>query len=84
MTYLHKITLAALMVLVVAATGYFYGRQSGHEAALKAAVNAYQTRERINDETDKMDFITLCLALGGMQHTCTNSLLGLDTPTQNQ
>jgi len=84
MTYLHKLTLAALMVLMVAVMGYFYGRQLSHEAALKAAVNAYQTRERINDETDKMDFIDLCLALGGVQHTCADSLLRLHTPTQNQ
>jgi len=84
MSLTHKI-LAAFFLLGLAFTGGFIqGKQSGREAALKAAVAAYQTRERINHETDKLNPRALCLALGGLPHECADLMRGVHQTTKNQ
>jgi len=74
----YKIGPAALMAAGIFASGYMAGRQHGREATLKAAVQAYQTREKINHETANLDPSRLCLALGGVQSECDDLLRGMD------
>jgi len=72
----YKIGLAALVVMVAFTTGYFSGRQHGREAALKAAVQAYQTRNRIDENVQNMDGVALCMALGGLRGQCADLMRG--------
>jgi len=74
----YKIGLTALVLMVAFTSGYFSGRQHGREAALKAAVEAYQSRGRINEQVQNMDASRLCLALGGMSNECADLLRGLE------
>jgi len=78
---LYKIGVAALLFMVAVTTGYMAGRNHDREAALKAAVAAYQTRERINHETDSLKPDALCLTLGGMSNECAAYLRGMDKAT---
>jgi len=83
LTLPHKIIAAALMLILAFTGGFIQGRNYGREAALKAAVQAYQTRERINHETDNLNPHALCLALGGVQHECATLMQRMDTPTKD-
>jgi len=74
----HKIGIVALLLIVAFTGGYLQGQKYGREATLKAAVTAYQTRESINHETDTLDPVALCRALGGVQHECSTLLRRLD------
>jgi len=73
----HKITIAVLILMLAFSSGYMAGRKYGREATLKAAVQAYQTREKINHETDNLDPARLCLALGGVREECAALMRGV-------
>jgi len=77
MSLLHKLGIAAVVLITAFTSGYMAGRNHGREATLKAAVKAYQTRERINHETENMDAAALCLALGGLPVECADIMRGL-------
>jgi len=79
----YKIALFSMCIFCTLSIGYMAGRNHGREATLKAAVAAYQTRERINHETDNLDPHALCRALGGLQHECAALMRGLDKTTPN-
>jgi len=79
----HKIGLAFLALTLTFTGGFIQGQKYGREAALKAAVAAYQTRGQINHETDNLNPAALCLALGGLPEQCTGLMRGLDKATQN-
>jgi len=78
MTIIHKIGLIALALAGIFAGGYWQGRQHGREATLKAAVAAYQTRNKINDKVQNMDATALCLALGGLREECAALMRGVE------
>jgi len=80
---LIRIGIAALLLAGIFIFGYFTGRQHGREAVLKAAVAAYKTREKINHETENLDPIALCRALGGVREQCATLMRGLDAPAVN-
>jgi len=73
----QKIGIAALFLMAAFTTGYMAGRNQGREATLKGAVTAYQTREKINHDTQNLDPVALCRALGGMPDECAALLRGL-------
>jgi hypothetical protein len=52
------------------AFGYYQGRTAGRVEALQDSVEAYQKRERIDDEIGSMDDVRLCLQLGGLPDEC--------------
>jgi len=79
----HKLGLAAMCLMAAFLTGYMAGRNHGRVATLEAAVEAYQTRERINYETENMDAAALCLALGGLPIECTDIMRGLAETTED-
>jgi len=83
MSAFHKIGVSAIFLTGVVFCSYFAGRQHGREAALKKAVAAYQTRERINHETETMDADALCRALGGLPSECAALLRRMDETTQD-
>jgi len=78
MSLFHKISLAAMFIMAAFASGYWQGRQHGYEATLKAAISAYQSREKINDKVQNMDAAALCLALGGLPVECADIMRVLD------
>jgi len=78
MTLPYKIGTSVLALLMACSVGYFYGRQHGREATLKAAVAAYQTRKTINHETKNLNPVALCAALGGMPEQCAALLRRMD------
>jgi len=79
----YKIGLAGAVVMVAFTSGYFTGRNHGREATLKAAVQAYQTREKINEDVQSLDPVALCRALGGMPDECAALMRGLDKAAPN-
>jgi len=83
LTLPQKAIAAFLILIAVFAGGYVQGQKYGREATLKAAVTAYQTRERINHETDNLDPHALCLALGGMSDECAALLRRMDETAPN-
>jgi len=84
MIWPYRIGIAALVLGGIFTSGYFAGRQHGREAAFKAAVAAYQARERINHETEALNPVALCRALGGMPEQCAALLRRLDETTTDQ
>jgi len=83
LTLPHKIMVAFLGVVLVFGLGFMRGLDYGREATLKAAVAAYQQRERINHDVQDMDATALCMALGGLRGQCAALMRGLDKTTQN-
>jgi len=78
MSLLHKLGIAAVVLITAFTSGYMAGRNHGRVATLEAAVKAHQTRERINHETENLVPRALCLALGGLPIECTDIMRGLD------
>jgi len=74
----YKISLGFLLLAGLFAAGYFSGCQQGRKTTLKAAVSAYQLRGQINHETDNLDPVALCHALGGLREECATLLRGMD------
>jgi len=58
----HLIGLIAVVAFFLVSSGYFIGRQQGRGSALKAAVQAYQAREKINETVQNLDPVALCRA----------------------
>jgi len=83
MSIFHKIGLSIFALSVAWGGGYWHGRQHGREAAIKAAIVAYQLREKINHETDNLNPRALCLALGGVPAECDDLLRGLAEAASN-
>ena len=78
----YRIGLYALLLSAAFTSGFFYGRSSGRNDALKAAVTAFQNREKINHDVSKLGDIDLCVALGGMRDECEELMPGMDKTTQ--
>jgi len=84
LTLPYKIGLVALVLAGVFMGGYMTGRNLAREALLKAAMQAYQLREKINAEVYNMDGVGLCLALGGVREECAALMRGMDKTTQGE
>jgi len=83
MTLPYKIMAAFLALVLVFGLGLIQGQKYGREATLRAAVTAYQQRERINHDVQDMDATALCMALGGVRGQCAALLRGVHEATDN-
>jgi len=83
LTFTQKIGLAFVAGMMFFSLGFIQGRNHGREATLKAAVAAYQTREKINEDVQSLDPVALCRALGGMPDECAALMRRMDETTAN-
>lgn len=65
-----RIGVALIILFMGVAFGYMKGRESVKINQLKDSVEAYKTRNEINDEVNNLDDFALCLELGGLHHEC--------------
>ena len=84
MTLIHQIGLIAFLIVAAFISGFFYGRTYERTATLKVAVEAFQNREVINNETANLDPVGMCIAIGGLPNECTDILRGLDKASESQ
>jgi len=69
-----KIYIISLLIIAAFLSGFFYGRGQGKTAALQNAVADYRLRGEENRHAEEMDFISLCVALGGVRRDCAAAL----------
>jgi len=77
MSLLEKNGWIAIVVICLVGFAYLTGRYHGRETALKAAVAAYQAREKINETVQNLDPVALCRALGGVPYECAALMRGV-------
>lgn len=63
-------------------TAWKQGRDSILQQQLERAVEAWETRNEIETDIDRLDDIQLCLELGGMRKQCRDELRGLGKATE--
>lgn len=78
-----RIGIILALLFMIAAFGYMKGREAGKVEQLKDSVEAYKTRNEINNEVNNLDDIALCIELGGLPDEC-NELRGLDETTEGE
>jgi len=78
MSLLEKTGWGLIVAICLVVFGYLAGRNHGREAALKAAVAAYQAREKINETVQNLDPVALCRALGGVREECADLMRRMD------
>ncbi|MEH6728775.1 MAG: hypothetical protein V7703_21735 [Hyphomicrobiales bacterium] len=53
------------------------GRDSNLQKQLERAVKAWETRNEIETDIDRLDDVQLCIELGGVRKQCSDELRGL-------
>lgn len=64
--------------------GHQRGAASERQAILQRAVEAYQSREEIDNEVGRADLIDICIALGGVRDDCASELRRLEAAAEGQ
>jgi hypothetical protein len=74
----YKILGVVALIAAAFTFGYYKGVGAGRVAQLKDTVAAYETRQRIDQNTADLSVVDTCIALGGLPDTCRNELRGMD------
>lgn len=81
LTPIGRLTIVALITLLVFGLIYRAGQKSTEIDTLKDTVKAHETRDRIDTEVDEMGLFSRCLELGGLPEQC-DKLRRLETPAK--
>lgn len=75
-------TSAAVAIVLVGtyAYGHYVGYSEGKVEQLKASVEAYKTRDKVDEEVSGLNSVQLCIELGGLRDDC-NQLRGVEETT---
>lgn len=78
---LGKTAMMAAATAVVLIGTYAYGHHVGYSEGkveqLKASVEAYKTRDKVDEEVSGLNSVQLCIELGGLRDDC-NQLRGVE------
>ncbi|TPN57177.1 hypothetical protein [Mesorhizobium sp. B1-1-7] len=80
---LGALLLAGSLLGGLYAFAYSSGRTAGRVEQLQDTVAAYEKRTGIDNETNSLGRVALCLELGGLRDEC-EQLRGLDTAAKGQ
>ncbi|OBQ59567.1 hypothetical protein EFV37_22195 [Mesorhizobium loti] len=80
---LGALLLAGSLLGGLYAFAYSSGRAAGRVEQLQDTVAAYEKRTGIDNETDSLGRVDLCVELGGLRDEC-EQLRGLDAAAQRQ
>lgn len=64
------LTLYLALLAAAFVSGFFYGHNLSGRQALQSALAAYNMRQKVDRNVEKMDNIELCHALGGLRADC--------------
>jgi len=73
--------LALAIVSAAYLSGFFYGKKSRSDKEMQQRIEAFYAREQINEDTQKLDDVGLCVALGGLSDACASLMRRLDKAT---
>jgi hypothetical protein len=75
--------LAVALIAGLYTFGYSSGRAAGRVEQLRDSVKAYEKRMGIDDDTNNLGRVDLCIELGGLRDEC-QQLRGLDAAAKGQ
>ena len=63
---------------------YMHGRQSVFQKQTEQALKAWEKRNEIENNTNRLNDADLCREFGGLPDDCANKLRGLDETTKTE